>query len=413
MGILTKTLVLGLLAMYHGLAIGAVLKVVNKQESVQDSTLQVECPPVTTVGTVSESIVVSPISQYPYTFATTYSDASHRIRTTQGIDLVGPVPSQSSTLSPTRAGEDTSHPTPNCGASQTGMPHSYGGTKDYQDFLDSGYDGTRMSPRDDYDGYGYGSGSGTTPAANGGYGSPPGTTDLPPGGYGNPPPPAIDKPSVATVTDPVTVTVSLETPTVVTVTVTSTSASQVPVQNVTLTVTESSSTFPLHPVVTVFTTSTGTQQSITPQVPADDPSPSSAGVVYTTVTMPSSTVTSTTTHAPPKPVTDTNAAESTAKLNYCLLFIAAALAAMGPSVSSLIGGLAFLIASNDDTKVENNNAAGVGGNHGSATGCEAQCASHQRGLSEASSHGCCGHKLLQRPATTGLEPKAEAEKYAG
>ncbi|XXG95055.1 hypothetical protein Hte_001315 [Hypoxylon texense] len=417
MGLLAKILLVGLLAMYHGLAMGAAVKVADNQESVQDLTLQVESAPLTTVGAVSESIVVSlgpPDRPFP-----TYSDATHRIRTTQGINLVGPDPSQPSALRPTRAGEDTSRPgspTTSCGTSQTGesaaflcpvskVPDGPKGLGDYEDFSDApqeGYDGTYLSPRDDYDGYGYGSGSGTTPVPNGGYGSPPPqTTDLPPGGYGNLPPPPM---GVATVTDPVTVTVSLEsgttsviqtTQTVVTVTVTSTPASQVPMQNVTLTVTESTPTSPLHPVVTGFGTSTATQPFITPQMPADDPLPSSAGVVYTTVTMSSSTATyTTTTHIPPKPVTDTNAAEPTVQLSYCLLFVAAFLAAVGPSVFSLVSALCLLIVSIDVVNAEENDTADVGGNNGSATGCETQC-----GLSEANSRGWCGRKVPQCTAT--------------
>ncbi|KAI1775698.1 hypothetical protein F4818DRAFT_457891 [Hypoxylon cercidicola] len=395
MGILAKTLVVGLLAMYHGLATGAVIKVADKQELVRRLPHQVESATITTVSMLSAT------------------------------QVVGLAPCNTSPFHPTRDGEDTSRPTVISGASKIGesaalAPRLY----ESQCFSNSPfitkvlenpeYDAIQLSQRDDYDGYdGYGYGPGTTPATNGGYGSPPGPTDLPPGGYGDPLPPAMDKPS----SGPVTVTVSLEsgtssiiqiTPAVVTVTVTSTPVPQVPVQNVTQTVTESESTPSLHPLVTASTTSSGIQQFVTLQVPVDDPPPTSAGMAYTTVTV--SSTSHTPTHTAPKPVTDTNAAESTAKLNQRLLFVAVGLAVMGPCLSSALGGLALLTASNNVSKmVEKHNTAGDSDNNGSATVHN----SHQHGHSKCGSHGCCGQKLLQRSGATGLVLKAKAEKHAG
>ncbi|KAI6084824.1 hypothetical protein F4821DRAFT_279817 [Hypoxylon rubiginosum] len=330
MGVLTKILIVGFLAMYHGVAVGAAIKPTNEQELIEDSI------PMSTF-----SMPPYPDATYPHHSLALTTSTSGRVRTTQVVDPVGLAPSQSSTRRPTRTGEDTSRPAAYT-IIITKAPRDHEGSDDYQallDFSGMGLGRVQLSPRDDYDGYGYGYGTvpgsgATAPAPDGGYGSPPATTALPPGGYGDPPPPAVDKPSVATASDPVTVTVTLETrtsslvsgtPTIVTVTVTSTPASQVPVQNITQTVTESSSTSPLHPLVTDFDPTTSVQQSVT--VPVDDPPATFTGVIHTTATM--SSASHTPTHTPPKPVTDTNAAMPTVKLSQRLLLAAAVLAAIG------------------------------------------------------------------------------------
>ncbi|KAI1763157.1 hypothetical protein GGR53DRAFT_498289 [Hypoxylon sp. FL1150] len=328
MGIWARILVVGFLAMYHGLAMGAAIQPPNEQESIDDST------PITTIS-------MFPETTFTHASQAIVTDASQRIRTTQVVDAVNRVPSESSTLAPTRAGEDTSRPHPyTIVIAKTARDDE--GPDNYESFLDllgRDFDRVQLSPRDDYDGYGYGSipGSGVaTPITNGGYGSPPATTALLPGGYGDPPPPAVDKPSIATVSDPVTVTVSLETrtsslfsdpPEVVTVTVTSTPVPQIPVQNQNIThpVIDPDPTSPPHPIVTGFASTTSVQQFV--PVPVDDPPPTSAGGTHTPATM--SSASHTPTHTPPKPVTDTNAALETARLGQRLLFVAASLAAFG------------------------------------------------------------------------------------
>ncbi|KAI0173319.1 hypothetical protein GGR52DRAFT_590469 [Hypoxylon sp. FL1284] len=433
MAILTKTIVVGLLALYHGLVMGAVVNVAGMKESVRETTPHLKSTSMTTVSVASETLVASWNStHHRHTFTTIYSDTFLRLRTTQNVEVVGLA--QSSALDPTRAGQDAHRPVdPTLAESTTQAPRPYQttlgnspvmtevpqdnkGFKGLQAFLDIlavHLEETRLSPRDDYDGYGYG--SSTRPATNGGYGSPPESTGTPPAGYGDPPPPAMDEPSIATITDPVTVTVTLstssrtKTPTVAVVTVTSTPVPQAPMQNITQPVPDPDPVSPLYPVVTILTTSTGIQQLITPQVPVGDPTSSS---LVNTPAVLSSSASHTPTHTAPRPITDTNAAELTRKLDYGLMSVAAALALTSIFMSSVIFGLAFLleVLDNSTESGRKDGSREESNDERSATGCKTGYASNKYDHPESSAYGCCKHNLLHRVPTTGFESEVKAGK---
>ncbi|KAI0837786.1 hypothetical protein F5Y06DRAFT_297214 [Hypoxylon sp. FL0890] len=350
MGVFTQILMVGLLALCH-IANCAVIPANKQQGLAKDSSNHVKKSiPLTTVSVDSERVTFVSTSVYPLsTLATVHHHSSHHIRTTRSIESVSASSSHSSSTRPTRTGQDTTRP-------RTYYVTSYGhspimteiprdceaafGPGEFEDAEISGcllkfkrdsvndeYDDTELSPRDYDDGYGYGYGSSTAPAVGGGYGSPPGPTDLPPGGYGNQQPPAV-----VTVPDPVTVTVSLSSatqstptivaPVIVTETITSASVTHSAVEQVTVTVTASKSTLSL-------------SLSSTPLVPTGI-SQSTEGYVYTTVTASSSLThtassTSSITYTPtarptPKPVTDTNASETAANVDWLLMIGAGALA---------------------------------------------------------------------------------------
>ncbi|KAI1382414.1 hypothetical protein F4677DRAFT_458524 [Hypoxylon crocopeplum] len=442
MGFLARLLVLCLLALCHGTAMGAVVQVTNKQDLIQP-LVQVEDAPATTASMVSKNTVILP--EQPHH---PFSSRPH----------------------PTRTGEDTSRPPSTSSNTSHGQNPSI--TENLYDHLDLLHSecpdlldleceddeddteclywkcllrgipllGTEahvpLLGRDDYDGYGNGYGSGSTPSVNGGYGSPPEPTALPPGGYGNPPPPAVDKPSMVTVSDPATVTVTLElhassvdqssttvtvTPPVVTITQTATSTSvpHVPVQNVTVTVTASHSTSNTASIVTVITTPTSTHQFATPPVAADT-TPSGGAYVYTTVSLPysgTSTIMHTpTAHPPPRPVPETSSGDSNAKLNQHIMFVAAALVTMGHWTSPLVGGLALLMASNNaeakrngSGKTDESGTAGGSGTEGEGTGSKTEDTSDQHSHSESSHGRCCEHRAT-KAAPTEPEPENKTEK---
>ncbi|KAI1135041.1 hypothetical protein F5Y05DRAFT_416661 [Hypoxylon sp. FL0543] len=269
----------------------------------------------------SEGATFVSTSHRSLTLAMVHDYTSHHTRTTRSIGRPTTSSSHSSSIRPTRTGEDTSRP-------KTYYVTSYGHSPIMTEI-----------PRDYDDGYGYGDDSSTTPAVDGGYGSPPGPTDLPPGGYGNPLSPEMDESTILTVSEPATVTVSLEfytsssvlqstptiaAPVIVTETLTSTPSSHSPVQDVTVTVTASKSTPSL-------------SLSSTRLVPTGI-SLSTEGYVYTTVTASSSlshTASSTdsimytpSARPSPKPVTNANASELHAKVNWLLMFSVGALACM-------------------------------------------------------------------------------------
>ncbi|KAI1098157.1 hypothetical protein F4804DRAFT_325551 [Jackrogersella minutella] len=388
MGALTKILVACLMASFHGVSNCAIIPVANKHGLVRGSAPKVEAVPLTTVGTITESNVVS--------------ESSHILSnvTTQGVGLVTAVPSGSSSVRPTRTGEDTSgRPRPSFTTSHVHSPIMTEIPKDnvavldfewlkgrdsdrlalqYQEVTDDNKD-TELSPRDNFDGYGYG--SSTASPANGGYGSSPGTTNLPPGGYGDPPSsPAIVDPSVVTVQDPETVTVSLTTqslpspalilPTVATVVVITeaTPSTTVPhaavPEDVTVTVPAAQPTSSIY-------LSIHTQEYTTVVVPAES-THTTQSYVYTTVTPSSSaphgssrTIVivqpSPTTIPAPVPLS-TNAAPHAAKPNQCLLIVAAAFGSIGTLMSIAVGGPMLLLASNNkhsnggqakDSKIDN------------------------------------------------------------
>ncbi|KAI0148263.1 hypothetical protein F4776DRAFT_606873 [Hypoxylon sp. NC0597] len=365
MGVFTRIVVVGLMALCH-IANGAVIPIAKSQELAKDTSIQAKHAPISTVITASETVNLPSMSLQALSASTTvYHHSPLSTRSTRSTKHATTSSSHSS-LHSTRT---TSHVTPYSHSPvMTEIPRGYEAPLNpeefeyaegpgslwslQQDSFSDEYDDAELFPRDYDDGYGYGSDSSTTEAVNGGYGSPPEVTDLPPGGYGNHPPFTVEKSSVVTVSDPVTVTVSLElytstatqstpaiaAPIIVTETVTDTPALHSTVQNVTVTVTASKSTS-THSLSTTVTVSTGTTLS-------------TQGYVYTTVTASSSsshTASSTSSIVytptglpPPKPFTNTNASESCAKFNWLVLLVAAAFA-IDPFMSFACTALAILV----------------------------------------------------------------------
>ncbi|KAI2619210.1 hypothetical protein GGR54DRAFT_603837 [Hypoxylon sp. NC1633] len=324
MGIMPRIIAVGLLALNLGSAMCVVISGPDKHGLIPDSSSNALSAPTPGPAVVMgpEAIVVPSGYKDYFSFDTAedYHHPSEPIKTDQGIDLdhveaSKSVSELSSFVHPTRTGEDTSRPPHSSFTSVVNGPATTIKTisreddaSAYVEYLEVGLSrgplipDLPILPRDDYDdGYGYGGSpdTGTTSPVSGGYGSPPESTTLPPGGYGNPPPPAIDKPSIVTVSGPGTVTVTLEF---------QTSSS---VQNVTRTVTASESKSSTFLTATAVTTSTKTQSSTTPvKVNA---SSSTKSQVYTPIsasfsasrTSSSSTPTA---HPPPKPITETSQA---------------------------------------------------------------------------------------------------------
>ncbi|KAI2640827.1 hypothetical protein GGS26DRAFT_599786 [Hypomontagnella submonticulosa] len=362
MAVMTRILVVGLLALFYGVVHGTAVQMDNRQEWVQRSSPQVEAAPITTVDIVSESITTATWLFNLSTFSTIYINPSQPLRTTQVGNAMAL--STFSSVPPTRTSEITSRPLgPPLVTSyddnpiMTELPELP--TGDFLAIQSLGNADTGISPRDEPDGYGYGSGSDATSVVNGGYGNQPGPTVLPPGAYGNQQPSATDDPTIVTVTDPATEFITLELrsssltggspadPTIVFVTVTSTPLVHPPMHNVTVIVTASKSTSLSPVVVTVTATASSTQKST---------SPSTAGYVYTTATEPSSTshasfttytvVYTPTAHPLPRPVPANGVAGIGLHLNKHLLFAAAGMAILGPWLLSSLGVLSALMASN-------------------------------------------------------------------
>ncbi|KAI0889575.1 uncharacterized protein GGS22DRAFT_194015 [Annulohypoxylon maeteangense] len=317
MSILARTFVVCLMASCHGIANCAVVQTANKQEIGAGSSIVAQHAPITTAGSLSESIVpgslhtvstVTKIRQVPF----------QQLRVLQDTSLVNTTSSQSSSIRPTRTGEDTSRPPTSYIHSpiMTTIPEhdlaplylDWPGDVDPEDLIPlfqslADDDNADVIPRDNYDdGYGFGYGSstagpvnggygnpsGTTTPPAGGYGNPPETTDLPSGGYGNPPlPPAVVDPSIVTLPDPPTVTISLEmwsssfdpstsTDGATVVVVVPAPSTEAPEPDVTVTVAPPQATLPL-PL------STGGPTFTTIIVPGETPH-STPGYVYTTVT---------------------------------------------------------------------------------------------------------------------------------
>ncbi|KAL7629700.1 hypothetical protein AAE478_001223 [Parahypoxylon ruwenzoriense] len=390
MNSLARVLIVGLLALCYEIAVGVGAQVAHKQGMVKEA-YQIESAPITTIDIIPESSTIASL--------------------------------ESTSIHPTRAGEDTSRPA----YGPAGLPIQSSGTPTpstsrhspvmtaIPEYFEDSESAVQLSPRDDYDGYGYGYGSAIPSVVNGGYGSPPEPTDIPPGGYGNPPP-AIDKPTItlAGVPDPVTETVFLQSQTsssvtrspptavqpivIVTQPTTKTQIPHLPEQNITVTVTA-----PKH-------TSTSTFQFFTPQV-SDDPPPGTQAYVYTTISTASlvshtgsnteSIVFTPTAHTPPRPVTDTNAADSAIRLNYRLMFFAAFAAAMAPSISYLLSGAALLLTwrtartrLNIPERMNKNVALGNGGDGGGSTDPETGYTLDRHGDSEP---GNSQHEDRQSP----------------
>ncbi|KAI1652717.1 hypothetical protein F4813DRAFT_394445 [Daldinia decipiens] len=432
MAVWTRVLLFGLLALYHQVC--QCTAVVSNQELALESPFQRESAPITTVGTAVETnVVLSELIHNLSTFATIHKQPSHQIRTTQGMDLITVTQSGSSSIYPTRSGEDVSGPNLSSGISLAHNPIVTEMTEATpKSYLDGGLleacrwdeadpkclelsQENGLSRRDDYsDGYGYGYGSSTTPVGSGGYGNPPKPTNLPPGAYGNKQTPAINKPSVVTPPDldPQTVTVSLEyhtssavhssstTPAqvvVVIVTGTGESVSQTPEYNTTQPVTTSDPTLDPTPEVTLLVTSTGIQHYTTH---------STEDYVYTTVTRSSSlphassstnTMYTVTGHPPPRPVPDTNAAVSIITLSRYRLLIAAALVAIGPSILTLLGWVPSRLASSisnarrSASEKTEGITSGDGSNGRQATVQKASDNANRHGHLELAQPGCCSH----------------------
>ncbi|KAI1452538.1 hypothetical protein F4805DRAFT_26948 [Annulohypoxylon moriforme] len=329
MGILTRTLVVCLTASCYGIVNSAAIQGVNKQETGSGTAIEAKSAPVTTVSAFSESIV-SGLLRTVSTVTKIRQGPPQQVRVLQNTSLITATSSVSSSIRPTRTGDDTSSPARS--STTTSRIHSPIMTtipKDdlaplylewpgdvnpedmipiYQDLAVN--DNAELIPRDNYDdGYGFGYGSSTAGSVNGGYGSPSGPTNLPSGGYGNPPeptssptdlpsglpsggygnppPPAIIDPSIITLPVPPTVTISLEvwsssfdpstsTNGATVIIVEPAPSTESPVLNVTVTVAPPQETLPL-PL------STGGPSVTTMVVPGNSVY-STPGYVYTTVT---------------------------------------------------------------------------------------------------------------------------------
>ncbi|OTA97441.1 hypothetical protein M434DRAFT_384469 [Hypoxylon sp. CO27-5] len=367
MGVFTRIVVIGLMALCQ-IANGAVIPVAKPQELDTDASIQAKSAPTTTAIAASETVVFVSISHHTLSTSTTvYRHSSHQTQSTRSTKHSTTSSTHSSTHHSTRT---SSHAT-SSGHSpvMTEIPRGYEAPLNLEEFeyaedLDSlwspqqgsfgdEYDDAELFPRDYDDGYGYGSDSSTTQAVNGGYGSPPESTNLPPGGYGNHPPSAGEKPTMVTVSDPVTVTVSLElytssttqstpaiaAPIIVTETVTGAPVLHSIVQNVTVTVTASKSTsshssstaLPV-PSATTVSTQAYVYTTVTVSSSSSHITSSTSSIVYTPTTL-----------SPPKPFTNTNGSESGAKFSWLALLVVAFLA-IHPLVSFLCTALAMFVA---------------------------------------------------------------------
>ncbi|KAI1089114.1 hypothetical protein F5B19DRAFT_389159 [Rostrohypoxylon terebratum] len=262
MRVLYEAFVVCLLASCHGIANSAAINAANKQETEATSAAEAKIGLVMAASNLSENIVSRPLTTVSRV-TKILQIPSPQLRTIHETSVAA-VTSTSTSIHPTRTGDDTSRPAGSSTVSShihspimTTIPENnlaplyleWPGDVDpedliplYQDLVEN--DNAELVPRnsyDDNDGYGFGYGSSTSGPVNGGYGHPSGSTyvssgstnvpseptnapsggygnhpqptqatQLPSGGYGNPPLPDIVNPTFVTLPDPPTVTVSLE-----------------------------------------------------------------------------------------------------------------------------------------------------------------------------------------------------------